>query len=155
MPNLSTQMDRYAKYRAQGVNARDAAINAGYAITAVPATVSRLEKRADIQNLIARYKNDDLNPNGYLDQGDKEWKLRDFYATPLELILDVMNNPQAPPGVRIACAKDALPYCHAKRESTKKLEATIAATKAASLGSFKPYRPPTTLRSVKQEHQLV
>lgn len=73
--------------------------------------------------------------------------MKDRYSTPLDLMLDVMNNPDAPKSLRYQAAKDALPYCHPRKEGGKKDEAKERAKKAAG-GKFQTAARPSHLRAV-------
>ena len=76
-----------------------------------------------------------------------KWALKDKYNSPLELMLDVMNNPAAPKALRYTAAKDALPYCHARKEGGKKDERADRADKAGK-GKFGTVARPSHLRAV-------
>lgn len=81
--------------------------------------------------------------NGDEEATAKTKLLKDKYATPLDLMLDAMNQPKMPFIVRIACAKDAMPYCHARiGDGGKKGKVKDAAHDAANRGKFKPKQPP-------------
>ena len=69
------------------------------------------------------------------------------YDTPLDLLRDVWNNPDAPKSLRYQAAKDALPYCHARKEGGKKDEAAKESKKAAA-GKFGSSPAPSHLRRV-------
>ena len=163
---FTEKMQDYCKHRASGVAQRDAAIAAGYSLTAASVTASRLEVRTDVQNEIARIKKElkkgkaagppVVGGDSLPDPAQSPlapWALKDTYASPLALMLDVSNNPKAPIGIRIQCAKDALPYCHAKKgESGQKDAAQEAAEKVAgSSGKSKTKFPtqPVPIRRVK------
>lgn len=69
-------------------------------------------------------------------QENTAWALKEHYDSPLELLLDVMNNGQAPAGLRIQCAKDAMPYCHAKKSEGGKKDLAHDAAVRALKGKF-------------------
>lgn len=69
-------------------------------------------------------------------QTNTAWALKEHYDSPLELLIDVMNNGQAPAGLRIQCAKDALPYCHAKKSDGGKKDLAHDAAVRALKGKF-------------------
>lgn len=71
--------------------------------------------------------------------------LREDYASGLELLQDLYNNPRAPMGVRMEAAKQALPYESSKKapEAKGKKEQQLERAKAAS-GRFAPTAPPST-----------
>lgn len=146
---LRGKMQAYAEARAAGLAPKDAAAHAGYEMAGVAVTVSRMERRADVQAEIKRLsragKGEDSSDSPEDERG--KWAMRDHYSSPLDLMLDVMNNPQAPNGVRYQAAKDALPYCHPRKEGGKKDEAKERAKKAAG-GKFQTAARPSHLRAV-------
>jgi phage terminase small subunit len=145
---LNGKMQAYAAARAQGLRPLDAAAHAGYSGSGIKVTTSRIEARVDVQAEIKRLKKGGITvtaPKG--DDDMDKWGMRDAYANPLELMLDVMNNPKAPKSLRYQAAKDALPYCHPRKEGGKKEEKTERAEKAAG-GKFKTAARPSHLRIV-------
>lgn len=146
---LRGKMQAYAEARAAGLAPKDAAAHAGYEMGGVAVTVSRMESRADVQSEIKRLKRSskrgDSTDSPEVERG--KWAMRDHYSNPLDLMLDVMNNPQAPTSVRYQAAKDALPYCHPRKEGGKKDEAKERAKKAAG-GKFQTAARPSHLRAV-------
>lgn len=136
---LRGKMQAYAEHRANGLERLDAGAMAGYAGPGMKVTLSRIESRPDVQAEIKRLKRggkpvDKSGKEGESGKLDK-WKMKDRYTTPLDLLLDVMNNPEAPKSIRYQCAKDALPYCHPRKEGGKKDEQKERAAKAAG-GKF-------------------
>ena len=141
-------MQPYAEARAQGLDPKTAARHAGYEEAGIAVTVSRMESRADVQAEIRRLKRGGKGVDKTEDEGDLEkWGMRDRYSNPLDLMLDVMNNPKAPKSLRYQAAKDALPYCHPRKESGKKDEHKERAAKAAK-GKFQTAQRPSHLRAV-------
>ena len=146
---LRGKMQAYAEARAQGLRPLDAGAMAGYSGAGVKVTISRMEKRDDVKAEIKRLARGGKaekrgEENGTLDK----WSMQDRYSNPLELMLDVMNNPEAPKSLRYQAAKDALPYCHPRKEGGKKDEAKERATKA-SQGKFQTSARPSHLRAVQ------
>lgn len=133
---LKGKMQAYAEARAQGLTPTDAAAHADYSGSGSRVTVSRIEARADVQAEIKRLKNGGVadSPEAGADDPDT-WQMKDAYDSPLALMQDIYNNPRAPKSLRYQAAKDALPYCHARKEGGKK-EADEAAAKAAGKGKF-------------------
>lgn len=132
----------YCRYRAEGLKSGDSARSAGYLPSSAAITAARLEVRADVQGEIARIKKllkagKSLPVISGPDPAEfasplEPWKLKDKYTSALELIIDVMNNPKAPAGLRLQCAKDALPFTNARKaESGKKEKAQEDAEKIA------------------------
>ena len=145
---LRGKMQAYVEARAQGLEPKVAARHAGYEEAGIAVTVSRMERRADVQAEIRRLKR---GGKAVDEPGSKEslekWAMKDSYSNPLDLMLDVMNNPEAPKSLRYQAAKDALPYCHPRKEGGKKDEQKERATKAAK-GKFQTAARPSHLQAV-------
>lgn len=166
---FTQKLQSYCEHRASGVPQRDAAIHAGYSLTAASVTASRNESRQDVQKEIARIKKlikagKGPTPTVRIDNGpptDRQpatdqssplapWGLKDKYASPLDLMIDVMNNPKAPIGMRVQAAKDAMPYVNARKaESGKKEKAQEDAEKAAGSRKSRFATQATPMRRVK------
>ena len=149
---LNGKMQAYAEARAQGLRPLDAAAHAGYSGSGIRVTTNRLESRADIQAEVKRLKRGGTpvvtKPGKQsAEERDEKWSMQDRYSTPLDLMLDLMNNPLAPKSLRYQAAKDALPYCHPRKEGGKKEEKEERAKKAAG-GKFQTAARPTHLRAV-------
>ena len=66
-----------------------------------------------------------------------DWEMKANYKDPLALLLDVMNNPDAPKSLRYQAAKDSLAYCHPRiAESGKKEKEQEKAEKLSKGGRF-------------------
>ena len=137
---LNGKMQKYAEARAQGLSPQDAGRDAGYSGSGLAVTVSRIEKRDDVRSEIKRLKNGG-KPEPEADTIDS-WAMKDHYDSPLALLVDVMNNPKAPKGIRYQAAKDALPYKHARVEGGKKEEKDEKAKRAVK-GKFQPGNRPS------------
>lgn len=145
---LRGKMQAYVEARAQGLEPKVAARHAGYEEAGIAVTVSRMERRADVQAEIRRLKRGGKAVDE--DSGKErleKWAMKDRYSNPLDLMLDVMNNPEAPKSLRYQAAKDALPYCHPRKEGGKKDEQKERATKAAK-GKFQTAARPSHLQAV-------
>lgn len=144
---LGGKMQAYAEARAHGMEPLVAAAHAGYAGAGVRVTTSRIEARKDVQAEIRRLRKGGAKPERDEPDSDlmEKWAMKDRYDSPLDLLRDVMNNPKAPKSLRYQAAKDALPYCHPRKEAGKKDEMKDKAKKAAK-GKFgvmsRPGRPP-------------
>ena len=138
-------MQAYAEARAQGLEPLIAGAHAGYSGSGMAVSLSRIEARADVKAEIRRLKKGgrvEAKPEVEADSGEREpWKMKDKYPNPLALMEDVMNNPLAPKSLRYQAAKDALPYCHARKEGGKK-DAALDAAKEAGQGKFKRKQRP-------------
>src|SRR4051812_18686953 len=101
MRNNVNKVPEYIRYRVSGLAPRDAAVAAGYAQSGIRVTTTRLEAREDVRKALRAGKRvgkpaevDDAPP------APEGWKLKDRYSTPLDLMIDLMNNPNAPSGMR-------------------------------------------------------
>lgn len=151
---LNGKMQAYAEARAQGLEPLVAAAHAGYAGSGIKVTTSRIEARSDVQAEVRRLRkggkpSPTTGAKKPVDEDSEleKWAMRDRYDSPLDLLRDVMNNPKAPKSLRYMAAKDALPYCHARKETSKKEEAAAASKKVAK-GKFRPASRPSHLRAV-------
>lgn len=149
---LRGKMQAYVEARAQGLEPKAAARHAGYEEAGIAVTVSRMERRADVQAEVHRLKRggnstDEDSGKQSADERLEKWAMKDRYSNPLDLMLDVMNNPEAPKSLRYQAAKDALPYCHPRKEGGKKDEQKERATKAAK-GKFQTAARPSHLQAV-------
>ena len=151
---LRGKLQAYAEARAQGLKPIDAAAQAGYAPgPSMKVCASIAEKRADVQAEILRLKRggktEGAEDEGVEEAGRDAWKMKDSYKSPLDLLRDVWNNPQAPKALRYQAAKDALPYCHARMEGGKKKDAEETAREKSNPGNkYAPGTQPTRLRAV-------
>lgn len=142
---LKGKMQAYAEARAQGLRPLDAGAMAGYSGSGMKVSLTRIEARADVQAEIKRLKRGGKPVDKGEELGEdvsEKWSLKDRYANPLEMALDVMNNPKAPKSIRYQAMKDALPYCHARKEGGKKEEVKDRATKATK-GKFQTQPRPS------------
>lgn len=169
----ASKIQDYIDQRTAGVDTLNAALAAGYAHAAISVTIARLEQREDVRQAIRAAKrgvgkSKSLHPlkspmskrqhrsvDDELRHGDgpnknplDSWRLKDRYQSPLDLMLDVMNNPQAPGGLRIQCAKDAMPYCHARKEGGKKDDEKTKAKNTNATSKFGTARAPSHLQRV-------
>lgn len=138
MGHPNNKVPQYIEERLAGLKPLDAALAAGYAQSAIRVTASRLETRADVKSALRKGKRmgrRDLEDNevggDVLRSPLAAWTLKKHYSDPLSLLLDVMNNPEAPGGLRIQCAKDAMPYCHARKETSKREDGKTKAKETA------------------------
>jgi hypothetical protein len=159
-----SKIGAYIEQRAAGLEPISAAIAAGYAQSGIQVTSSRLEQREDVRQALrkANRVGKSVKPlrsptskrqyRSVADEPESDdpilepWKLKDKYASPLDLLIDVMNNAKAPGGLRIQCAKDAMPYCHARKETSKKEDNKDKAKRVGNESSFRPM--PVPLRKV-------
>ena len=143
--SLTGKQRAFVELKAAGVRNEEAAKRAGYSANSAAVTATGLMKRADIKEAIAALANNDDSP---VETASSEWSMKPKYDTPLDLLRDVWNNPDAPKTLRYQAAKDALPYCHARKEGGKKDEAAKESKKAAA-GKFGSAPKPSHLRAVK------
>jgi len=160
---FTDKQQAFIDFKVAGATQEEAAASAGYARSSASVTGSKLMKRSDIRNAVAKGKREigGLKPLGrprvIKDEPDdddavpealKLWALKDRYSSPLELLIDVMNNKKAPGGLRIQCAKDAMPYCHARKEGSKKQDDKDAAKSTNAKSKFGTGRAPSHLQRV-------
>lgn len=142
--SLTGKQRAFVELKAAGVRNEEAAKRAGYSANGAAVTATGLMKRADIKEAIAALANND---DSAIAAASNEWSMKPKYDTPLDLLRDVWNNPDAPKTLRYQAAKDALPYCHARKEGGKKEEAAKESKKAAA-GKFGSTPAPSHLRRV-------
>lgn len=173
MSHPNTKVPAYIDQRIAGLAPQDAALAAGYAQSGIRVTASRLEQREDVRLALrvakrGATKSKPLRPlkepagkRQYRSVADEPrhgdgpeknpldpWRLKDRYSSPLDLMLDVMNNPEAPGGLRIQCAKDAMPYCHARKEGGKKEDDKNRANETNKKSKFGTVAAPSHLQRV-------
>lgn len=125
MGKLTEKQQRFVDAVAAGVPQRQAALNAGYAPVSAKVTASQMMQRADIKAAIKAAKKSQgvsTSKNNEQSEDDRTQWLKDRYDSPLDLHTDVMNNPAIPFAIRMAAAKEIMPYCHARVESKGKKE---------------------------------
>ena len=116
----ASKIPLYIKHRLSGLVPIAAAQAAGYSAAGMSVAVARLESREDVRQALrqgAASKVPSLLVSGIVGRDSElhAYGLKRFYERPLDLLLDVMNNPRAPTSLRIQCAKEALPYCHSRK----------------------------------------
>jgi hypothetical protein len=148
MSRFRGKISDYVAARIEGLPPYEAGIHAGYAQAGIRVAICRLEQRADVRKAIKAGAEPQAKggvedePDVPADDGGREqWAMKDSYESPLDLMLDVMNNALAPKTLRYQAAKDALPYCHPRKEGGKKEDRAKEAKKAAQ-GKFRPGRRP-------------
>ena len=151
---LRGNMQKYAEGRAAGMDPNTAAAHAGYAPGAgIRVVASRLEARTDVKAEIKRLKRDGVEVDTTVEEpkaGRGEWDMKDKYASPLDLLEDVMNNPNAPKSLRYQAAKDSLPYRPARvAEAGKKEKKEDLARQKSGAGRF------STKRAPQREHHVM
>ena len=138
---LNGKMQRYAEGRASGMDPQTAGAHAGYAPgRGLNVTVSKVEARADVKAEIKRIKREGVSVETEERAGPgrkADWEMKANYKDPLALLLDVMNNPDAPKSLRYQAAKDSLAYCHPRiAESGKKEKEQEKAEKLSKGGKY-------------------
>lgn len=129
-PKFTERQVKFIAAKAQGVANKEAAIAAGYSASTAAVQAGNMVANPKIAAAIKAAQSKGV---------EMKSGLRARYASPRELMEDVMNNPNFPDALRIAAAKDLLPYFHAKMgEIGKKEKAKDAAegavTRRAPLG---------------------
>lgn len=143
--SLTEKQLAFAQAKAAGATHKDAATQAGYASASAAVTATKLMAREDVRAEIDRLRAGAGDVP--LEVAAEGWAMKDHYDSPLALLEDVYNNPAAPKSLRYQAAKDALPYCHARKEGGKKDEAAKESKKAAA-GKFGSSPAPSHLRRV-------
>ena len=133
--SLTGKQRAFVELKAAGVRNEEAAKRAGYAANSAAVTATGLMKRADIKGAIAALANNGDSP---IETASNEWSMKSKYDTPLDLLRDVWNNPDAPKTLRYQAAKDALPYCHARKEGGKREEQAKKSAETAKVTKFQP-----------------
>ena len=127
-----------------GMPKAQAGVEAGYSPRTAASIVSRVLKEPRVKAEITRLRKERDEKM----ESDDERKLKAHYDTPLDLFMDVMNNPKLPFSVRTYAAKQAMPYIHGKPASKgKKNDIKETARELADGGKFTPGRKPN-LRAV-------
>lgn len=153
----ASKIPQYIEQRLSGLKPKEAALAAGYSQTGIAVTASTLEARDDVRKAIKSGKAPAPKPvskararsvaSTDVPADLKPWALQDSYNDPLSLMLDVMNNSKAPSGLRIECAKTALPYCHARKEGGVKENKERGAKAVAQGGGRMSSMPAPTGRA--------
>lgn len=121
---LTEKQRAFVVNKAAGVANKEAAIAAGYSAASADVQAANMLARPHIKAAIKAAAGVEVRTGS---------GLRARYASPRELMEDVMNNPHFPDALRIAAAKDLLPYFHAKMgEMGKKEKARDVAEGAVS-----------------------
>lgn len=150
--NLTEKQRKFAQAKAAGMSHRDAAITAGYAVAGAAVQGSQLMKLPHVKAEVARMKKgftrSERKAAGEKEAEREPGRLRDRYDSPLDLMLDTMNNPNMPVSVRFEAAKQALPYTSARlSDAGKKAKKTERAQELSKPGSGRaPIAPPTRTR---------
>lgn len=110
MSNLTAKQRAFVVNKAAGVQNRDAAIAAGYAVAAADVTAAKLLKKPAIVSAIkAATKAQGVD----IDSGQPSMP-SDKYADAMSFLVDVMNHTKLPIAQRADAAKQLLPYHHAR-----------------------------------------
>jgi phage terminase small subunit len=137
MKKLTEKQQSFVTNKAYGMRNKEAAISAGFSAKSADVQAATLLARADIKDAIKAAKKairaggEKVPVDG--DEADKK-VMKDKYPDSLSFMVDAMNNPKLPPGVRFDAAKQLLPYQHArlgekgKKESAKDRANEIAGT---------------------------
>jgi phage terminase small subunit len=138
MKNLTAKQQAFVANKVAGCTNRDAAISAGYSVTAASSTADKLMAMPAIRAAIKRAPGVDT-------KSAPPALLRGKYKDSMALLIDAMNCDKLPIGARIDCAKALLPYQHARMgETGKKEKAKDRAREIARSGrnKFATKQPP-------------
>ena len=132
-------MRLFCEAKASGLDNAKAARLAGYSVATAKTKGSELMARPEIRAEVTRLKKGEAEP------GLRPIPLKAHYDSPLDFMLDVMNQPLMPPSLRFEAAKQALPYVNPRVDAKgKKDQRKDAAHKVAGESKFKPKRAPTS-----------
>lgn len=81
--------------------------------------------------------------------GRKPKRLKATSGDPVEFLLEVMQDPDADPKLRVRAAVSAAQYRHSKKGESGKREEEAAAARRAGNGKFAPPAPPKLVVSNK------
>lgn len=150
--SFTDKQKAFIQAKANGVGHAEAAKIAGYSASSAAVTATKLMARKDVQKAVAELRAGSSEALG-VSSGDgsevTDWALKDHYDSPLDLLIDVMNNPQAPKSLRYTAAKDALPYKHGRVEGSKKEDKQKSAEKAAAKPRFRTVGRPSHLDNAR------
>jgi phage terminase small subunit len=146
MRSFTEKQLKFIDNKAQGLKDKQAGLMAGFAPNSVSQTVSALMQRPEIKKAIAAKRKELGKP--VVDNKKEIPLLKDHYDSPLALYDDLWNNPNAPLGLRVEAAKQAMPYHHARIGEQGKKEKKDIAAKEVAKGRFQTKQPPR-LVSVK------
>lgn len=145
MKQLTDKQRAFVANKAAGVPNREAAIAAGYAPNSADVAAAKLSGRADIKAAIKAATSGNEAP------GDANSMPREKYTEPMAFLMDVMNHPKLPIGMRADAAKQLLPYHHARIGEMGKKESAIQQAKDVignTRSKFSPLKPPSIMRVI-------
>jgi phage terminase small subunit len=149
---LTAKQQAFVDGKACGLNNRDAAIAAGYPPNSAAQTATKLMQHPSVRLALRNFKKVSTEKgHAKHSEDDGASVLKAKYASSLDFMIDAMNNPKLPPGVRFDAAKQLLPYQHARiGESGKKEKAKdrAHAVTGTTRGKFTPKAAPPALKVV-------
>lgn len=115
MAKLTEKQAKFVQGKLAGLNGVAAAIAAGYSPAGAKVAAANLAKLPHVKAALRAGK-------GKVDPAasDLQFGMRDNYESGLALLQHAYNNPKLPLGLRVDCAKQALPYESAKIGETGK-----------------------------------
>lgn len=155
MSTLTEKQAGFVAAKLAGMKNEEAAIHAGYSLRGAKQQATALMRHPDVAAAIRKGKRAANKAEGMsvADRiaadlaGHPERRLQDKYDSPLDLFLDVMNNSKFPDGTRIACAKEAMPYCNARVGEKGKKESQKERAGEISRGRYSPKQAPRHMRA--------
>lgn len=147
---LSDKKKAFARGILQGLSNKESAIQAGYSESSASAQGSRLAKEKEIisyiEQLSAVKEKSKVDPAKLVPVGTTE-QVKNYgdQIDPLEFLLGRVSDTTEEKGVRIECAKIALPYVHSKKGDVgvKEARTNNAHDIAKGGGKFSTMKPPT------------
>lgn len=107
MKKITSKQQAFIDNKLAGCTNRDAAIAAGYSVSAASSTADKLMQHPTVRAA--------LKAAGKVAPGGSAPRLpREHYDDPKDMLLDVMNMGALPIAVRADAAKQLMPYMHAR-----------------------------------------
>lgn len=149
MKKITSKQQAFIDNKLAGCTNRDAAIAAGYSVSAASSTADKLMQHPTVRAA--------LKAAGKVAPGGSAPRLpREHYDDPKDMLLDVMNMGALPIAVRADAAKQLMPYMHArvgemgKKEKSKDKAMDVvrgkSQTRADGQSKFAPGRAPNIVQ---------
>jgi phage terminase small subunit len=145
---LTKRQNKFIDAKIAGISNIQAARLAGYSVSSAGPMSTKLMGQAHIKAEISKRRIErDIPEPTKPDMPDALGWLKPTYASPMELMESVMNNPEVPFSIRFESGKLLLPYYHARIGEKGKKESKKEEAHTAGRGKFAAKSAP--LRIVK------
>lgn len=151
MKKITAKQKSFIDNKLAGCTNRDAAIAAGYSVSAASSTADKLMQHPTVRAA--------LKAAGKVAPGVSAPRLpREHYADPKDMLLDVMNMGALPIAIRADAAKQLMPYCHArvgelgKKEKAKDKAMDVVGGKTGKRADGRPRFAPGRAPNVVSLH---